>query len=53
MSGVSIAGNIVICKETAPKPKASDLRMPGVLPLRNIVISTGKVTMPLLGTMVF
>ena len=53
MSGASIAGNMVICKETVTKPKASDLKMPGVLPLRNIVLSTGKVTVPLLGTMVF
>lgn len=53
MSGASIAGNMVISKETGTKPKTSDLKMPGVLPLRNIVLCTGKVNVPLLGVMVF
>ena len=37
-ASVSVVGNMVICRETVTKPKASDLKIPRVLTARNTVL---------------
>lgn len=52
-SCVLITGNVVICKETVTKPKASDFKMPGVLTVRDTVLCAGNVNEPFIGQWFF
>jgi hypothetical protein len=47
----SIVGNVAICKETMTKPKAPDLKIPGMLTEKNTVLCTRKE--PFAGVMIF
>lgn len=53
MSCASIVENMVIYKETVPKPKAPELKTASALTLRNTIHCSGKVNEQFLEAMVF
>lgn len=53
MPCASIVENMVIYKETVPKPKAPELKMASALTLRNTIRCSGKVNEQFLGATVF